>query len=147
MNKRAEVAVIRRLEAEYCPFTERFELEDWLASKLYDTYHNLLHEKYPDLFRFREAAILYVKENELINITRLVDKKVVEYCVLLSNFLKNNYGVKRLGNRADVEMELMLSESDFELMAMQIVDDLMEWYETIDLVSCVLNKKPKQQNS
>jgi len=146
MNKRAEVAVIRRLEAEYCPFTERFELEDWLASKLYDTYHNLLHDEDPDLFRFREAAILYVKENELINITRLVDKKVVEHCVLLSNFLKKNYGVKRLGNRADVEMELMLSESDFELMAMQIVDDLMEWYETMDVVSFVLDKKPKQQN-
>lgn len=146
MIKRAEIAVIRRLEAEYCPFTERFELEDWLASKLYDTYHNLPHDENPDLFRFREAAILYVKENELINITRLIDKKVVEHCVLLSTFLKNNYGVKKLGNKAEVEMELMLSESDFELMAMQIVEDLMEWYETMNLVSLVLDKKPKQQN-
>ncbi len=146
MNRRAEVAAIRRLEAEYCPSTERFELEDWLAGKLYDTYHDLVCEGIPDLFRFREAVILYVEENELINVTRLVDKKVVEHCLLLSDFLKKNYGVKKLGNRADVEMELMLSEYDFDLMAMQIVDDLMEWYETMDLVSFVLDKKPKQQN-
>lgn len=143
MNRRAEAAAIRRLEAEYCPSTERFELEDWLAGQLFDTYHNLLREGEPNLFRFHEAVILYVRDSELINVTRVIDKDVVERCLLLSDFLKKNYGVKKLGDRADVEMELMLSEYDFDLMAMQIVDDLMEWYEQMDLVNSVLKKKPK----
>lgn len=145
MNKRAEAAAIRQIEAEYSPATERFELEDWLAVQLFETYHNL-HAGSSELFRFREAVILYVPETELLNITILVDKNVVERCVLLSNFLDKNYGVNKLGNRADVEMELMLSEYDFELMAMQITDDIMEWYDTIDLVNWVLSKKSSQQN-
>lgn len=143
MNRRSEAAAIRKLEAEYCPSTERFELEDWLAGQLFDTYHNIPRDGEPNLFRFREAVLIYVEETELLNTTMIIGKEVVEHCVLLSSFLEKNYGVTKLGNRADVEMELMLSEYDFELMAVQIVNDLMEWYETMDLVSYVLNKKAK----
>lgn len=147
MDRRIEAAAIRRLEAEYCPSTERFELEDWLAGQLFDTYHNLIPQGESSLFRFRNAAIVYVEETELLNVTRVIDKKVVEHCILLHNFLKKNYGVNKLGNRAEVEMELMLSEYDFELMAMQIVNELMEWYERMDLVSYVLEGERKQQKA
>lgn len=147
MKKRVEAAAIKKLEAEYCPSTERFELEDWLAGQLFDTYHNILREGKPNLFRFRKAAIVYIEETELLNVTRIIEKDVVEHCILLSSFMKKNYGVNKLGNKADVEMELMLSEYDFELMAIQITNELMEWYEKMDLVSYVLEKEPKQQKA
>ncbi len=147
MNKQVEAAAIKKLEAEYCPSTERFDLEDWLAGQLFDTYHSLLRIGQSNLFRFRRAAVVYVEETELLNVTMIIGKDVVEKCILLSNFMKKNYGVNKLGNRADVEMELMLSEYDFELMAVQIVDELMEWYENMDLVSYVLEREPKQQEA
>lgn len=147
MNRRIEAAAIRKLEAEYCPSTERFELEDWLAGQLFDTYHNIHRIGYPNLLVFRKMVIVYVEETELLNITTIIGKDVVEHCILLSNFLKKNYGVDKLGNRAEVEMELMLSEYDFELMAVQIVDELMEWYERMDLVRYVLEREPKQQKA
>jgi hypothetical protein len=144
MNMRAEAAAVRRLEAEYCPSTERFELEDWLAQQLFDTYHNV-HEGVPELFKFREAAILYVPSTELINATRLIGSDITEHCLLLSVFLFKNYGVKKLTNKADIEMQLMLSEYDFELMSVQIANDLVAWYENMSLVKDVLSKTQEQQ--
>lgn len=138
MNRRAEAAAVRRLEAEYCPSTESFELEDWLAQQLFETYHNI-HEGSPEIFKFREAVILYAPSTELINATRLLGSDLTEHCILLSGFLYKNYGVKKLGNKAEVEMELMLSEYDFELMALQITNDLVAWYENMSLVKNVLN--------
>lgn len=140
MNRQAEAAAIRRLEAEYTPATERFELEDWIAEQLFDTYHDV-HEGYPALFRFREAVFLYVPTTELINVTMLVGKDVIERCVLLSQFLQQNYGVSKLGNKAGIEMALMLSEHDFELMAMQIVEDLVTWYDKVSCVKDVLDRR------
>lgn len=139
MDRRSEAASIRRLEAEYCPATEQFELEDWLAQQLFETYHNI-HEGTPELFKFREAVLLYVPTTELINATRVIGQDVMEHCILLSSFLYKNYGVKKLGNNAEIEMQLMLSEYDFELMAMQITSDLTAWYETMSLVKEVLTK-------
>lgn len=139
MDRRSEAASIRRLEAEYCPATEQFELEDWLAQQLFETYHNI-HEGTPELFKFREAVLLYVPTTELINATRVIGQDVTEHCILLSSFLYKNYGVKKLGNNAEIEMQLMLSEYDFELMAMQITSDLTAWYETMSLVKEVLTK-------
>jgi hypothetical protein len=138
MDRRTEAAAIRKLEAEYSPATERFELEDWLAQQLFETYHNI-NEGNAELFKFREAVILYVPSTELINATRLIGSDITEHCVLLSGFLYKNYGVKKLGNKADVEMELMLSEFDFELMALQIADDLIAWYDNMSLVNDVLS--------
>lgn len=143
MNKRAEAAAVRRLEAEYCPSTERFELEDWLANQLFETYHNV-HEGGPELFKFREAVILYIPSTEIINATRLLGSNVTEHCVLLSSFLYKNYGVKKLSNKADIEMQLMLSEFDFELMALQITNDLVAWYENMSLVKDVLSMTQEQ---
>lgn len=140
MTRREEAAAIKRLEAEYCPATERFELEDWVAQQLFDTYHSI-HDDEPCFFKFREAVLIYFPTSEIINATRLIDKNVTEHCTLLSAFLYKNYGVRRLGNKAEVEMELMLSEYDFELMAMQIVEDLIAWYDNMSLVNCVLTKK------
>ena len=137
MDKRTEAATIRRLEAEYSPATERFELEDWLAQQLFETYHNI-NEGTTELFKFREAVILYIPSTELINTTRLIDNNVTEHCILLSGFLYKNYGVKKLGNKADIEMQLMLSEFDFELMSLQITNDLIAWYDNMSLVSEVL---------
>ncbi len=141
MNRQAEAAAIKRLEAEYSPATERFELEDWVAQQLFDTYHNLT-ENQSALFRFREAVIIYVPTTELFNITRLVDKNITEHCILLSNFLHKNYGVRKLSNKAEVEMALMLSEHDFELMSMQIVTDMLHWYDLMTLANEVLMGKP-----
>ena len=138
MNKRAEAAAVRRLEAEYCPSTESFELDEWLANQLFETYHNI-HEGSPELFKFREAVILYIPSTEIINATRLLGSNVTEHCVLLSSFLYKNYGVKKLSNKADIEMQLMLSECDFELMALQITNDLLAWYENMSLVKDVLS--------
>lgn len=138
MDRRAEAAAIRRLEAEYSPATERFELEDWLAQQLFETYHDV-HEGSPELFKFRESVILYVPTTELINATRLVKSSVTEHCVLLSGFLHRNYGVKKLSNKADIEKQLKLSEYDFELMALQITEDLLMWYENMSLVNDVLS--------
>jgi hypothetical protein len=141
VNRQAEAAAIKRLEAEYSPATERFELEDWVAQQLFDTYHNLT-ENQSALFRFREAVIIYVPTTELFNITRLVDKNITEHCILLSNFLHKNYGVRKLSNKAEVEMALMLSEHDFELMSMQIVTDMLHWYDLMTLANEVLMGKP-----
>jgi hypothetical protein len=141
VNRQAEAAAIKRLEAEYSPATERFELEDWVAQQLFDTYHNLT-ESQSALFRFREAVIIYVPTTELFNITRLVDKNITEHCILLSSFLHKNYGVRKLSNKAEVEMALMLSEHDFELMSMQIVTDMLHWYDLMTLANEVLMSKP-----
>jgi hypothetical protein len=137
MNRHADARAVKRIEAEYSPATEKFELEDWLAQQLYDTYHNLGEDE-PQLFRYRDAVLLYMQKTELINATMLIGKDVTEHCVLLSSFLYKNYGVKRLANKADVEMHLMLSEYDFELMSMQITDDLIAWYQNMHLVKEVL---------
>lgn len=139
MNRHADARVVRSIEAKYSPATEKFELEDWLAQQLFDTYHNL-HEDESELFRFRDSVLLYAPETELINATMLIGKDVTEHCILLSSFLYKNYGVKKLGNKADIEMQLMLSEYDFELMAMQITDDIVTWYENMHLVKEVLEK-------
>lgn len=141
MNRQAEAAAIKRLEAEYSPATERFELEDWVAQQLFDTYHNLTESR-SALFKFREAVIIYVPTTELFNITRLVDKDITEHCILLSNFLHKNYGVRKLSNKAEVEMALMLSEHDFELMSMQIVTDMLHWYDLMTLANEVPISKP-----
>ena len=137
MNKHADAKVIKRIEAEYSPATEKFELEDWLAQQLFDTYHNTC-EYESHLFRFRDSVLLYAPQTELINATMLIGKDITEHCILLSTFLYNNYGVRKLSNKADIEMQLMLSECDFELMAMQITDDLLTWYSNMHLVKEVL---------
>jgi hypothetical protein len=137
MNRHTDARVVKKIEAEYAPATEKFELEDWLAQQLFETYHNLCEDE-SQLFRFRDSVVLYAPETELINATMLVGKNVTEHCILLSSFLYKNYGVKKLGNKADVEMQLMLSEHDFELMAMQITDDLTAWYDNMHLVKKVL---------
>ena len=142
MNRHTDAKVVRRIEAEYSPATEKFELEDWLAQQLFDTYHNL-YEGVPELFRFREAALFYVPQTELINATRMIENDVTEHCILLSGFLYKNYGVKRLNHKADVEMQLMLTEHDFELMAIQITDDIIAWYETVSSMKEVMSMKQK----
>ena len=145
MDRHTDAKVVRRIEAEYSPATEKFELEDWLAQQLYDTYHNL-YENEPEIFRFREAVLLYAPQTELINATRLVENDVTEHCILLSGFLYKNYGVKKLNHKADVEMQLMLVEHDFELMAIQITDELTAWYETVSSRKEVMAMKQKQLN-
>lgn len=142
MDRQTDAKVVRRIEAKYSPATEKFELEDWLAQQLYDTYHNL-YESESELFRFREAALLYVPQTELINTTRLTDNDITEHCILLSGFLYKNYGVKKLNNKADVEMQLMLTEYDFELMAIQITDEISAWYETVSSMKEVMTMKQK----
>jgi hypothetical protein len=142
MDRHTDAKVVRRIEAEYSPATEKFELEDWLAQQLFDTYHNLYEGK-PELFRFREAVLLYAPQTELINATRLIENDVTEHCILLSGFLYKNYGVKKLNDKADVEMQLMLSEHDFELMAVQITDEISAWYETVSSMKEVLSMKRK----
>lgn len=139
MDRHADARIVRKIEAEYLPATEKYELEDWLAQQLFETYHNIC-EYEPQLFRFRDSVILYMPETELINATMLIGKDVTEHCILLSNFLYKNYGVKKLDNKADIEMQLMLSEHDFELMAVQITDDLIAWYDNMHLVKEVLEK-------
>jgi hypothetical protein len=146
MDRHADVRTVKRIEAEYSPATEKFELEDWLAQQLFETYHNI-NEDIPELFRFRDAVLLYAPETELINATMLVGNNVTEHCVLLSSFLYKNYGVKKLANKADVEMALMLSEHDFELMALQITDDLIAWYQNMHLVKEVLEMRTVGQDS
>jgi len=145
LDRHTDAKVVRRIEAEYSPATEKFELEDWLAQQLYDTYHNL-YENEPEIFRFREAVLLYAPQTELINATRLVENDVTEHCILLSGFLYKNYGVKKLNHKADVEMQLMLVEHDFELMAIQITDELTAWYETVSSMKEVMAMKQKQLN-
>ena len=144
MDRTAIAKVVRRIESEYTPATEKFELEDWLAQQLYDTYHSLTEDD-TQLFRFRESVLLFIPETELINATMLVGESVSEHCILLSSFLYKNYGVNKLANKADVEMQLMLSEYDFELMSMQITDDLIAWYENIHLVKQVMESTALQQ--
>ena len=139
MTRHLEAAAIRRLEAEYSPATEKFELDNWVAEQLYDTYHNLHNDK-TSLFKFKEAVLIYVPTTELINVTRFIDKDVTEHCTLLSEFLYKNYGVKKLGNKADIEMALMLSELDFKLIALQISKDLITWYDNMTLVKDVLTR-------
>lgn len=138
MNRQKTAAAIKRIEAKYAPATNRFELEDWISQQLSDTYHNL-QDNEPVMFRFREAVLYYFPTTELINITRLVNKDITEHCVLLSGFLYKNYGVKSLTNKADAETALMLSQFDFELMAVQISEDLITWYETVSLALSVIN--------
>ncbi len=142
MDRHTDAKVVRRIEAEYSPATEKFELEDWLAQQLFDTYHNL-YEGDTELFRFREAVLLYAPRTELINATRLIESDVTEHCILLSGFLYKNYGVKKLNHKADVEMQLMLTEHDFELMAIQITDEIIAWYETVSSMKEVLGMKRK----
>lgn len=139
MDRRLEAAAIRRLEAEYSPATERFELDDWIAQQLFETYHNI-HDSETSLFKFKEAVFVYIPTTELISATRLIDKNITEHSTLLSGFLYRNYGVKKLGNNADIEMSLMLSEYDFELMAMQLSEDLLTWYDNVSLIKEVLSK-------
>jgi hypothetical protein len=136
MTRHSEAAVIRRLEDEYSPATKKFELDDWVAQQLYDTYHNLHNDK-TTLFKFKEAVLIYVPTSELINVTRFIDKDVTEHCILLSEFLYKNYGVKKLGNKADIEMTLMLSGLDFKIIAVQISKDLITWYDSMTLVKDV----------
>ena len=145
MDRHTDAKVVRRIEAEYSPATKKFELEDWLAQQLFDTYHNL-YEGDPELFRYREAVLLYVPQTELINATRLIESDVTEHCVLLSGFLYKNYGIKKLNHKADIEMQLMLTEHDFELMAMQITDEITAWYETVSSMKEVARMKQKQLN-
>lgn len=138
MNRQADARILRRIEAEYSPATENFELEDWLAQQLFETYHEITDGNEPQLFRFREAAIVYFPDTELINATMLINKNITEHCILLSGFLYTNYGVKKLQNKADAEAQLMLSEYDFELMSVQITNDLIAWYDNMHLVKEVL---------
>lgn len=143
MARCTDAKVVRKIEAEYFPATAKFELEDWLAQQLFDTYHNL-YEDEAELFRFREAVLLYSPQTELINVTRMIDEDVTEHCILLSGFLYKNYGVKKLGNKSEVEMQLMLAEHDFELMSVQITDEITAWYETISSMQEVRSVTRKQ---
>lgn len=145
MDRHVDARTVRRIEAEYCPATEKFELEDWLAQQLFETYHNLTGGE-PELFKFRDAVLVYMPETELINATMLVEDSVTEHCILLSGFLYKNYGVRKLSNKADVEMHLMLSEHDFELMSLQITDDLIAWYENMHLIKEVLEMTTARRN-
>jgi hypothetical protein len=142
MDRQTDARIVRRIEADYSPATEKYELEDWLAQQLFDTYHNL-YEGESELFRFREAVLVYAPQTELINSTRLIENNVTEHCILLSGFLYKNYGVKKLNHKADVEMQLMLMEHDFELMAVQITDEIIAWYETVSAMKEVMTMKQK----
>lgn len=139
MNRQEDIKTVKRIEAEYSPATEKFELEDWLAQQLADTYHGVSDSE-SQLFRFRESVLLYAPETELINATILVGGHVSEHCILLSSFLYSNYGVKKLSTSDKSKRQLLLATHDFELMSMQITDDLIAWYETMSLAKSVLDR-------
>lgn len=133
MDLKAEVETIRHLEARYAPVTTHGELDDWLAAQIMKSYHNL-HNEEPVVFRFREAVILYIPESELINATRLVGKDITEHCLLVERFMYNNYGIRRLNYRG-VGCPIQLALEDFELIGMQLANELIAWYQNISLAS------------
>lgn len=139
MDLKAEVETIRRLETRYAPITTHGELDEWLAAQLLKSYHDI-HDQEPAVFRFREAVILYVPDSELINATRLVGKNITEHCLLVERFMYNNYGIRRL-NYKGAGAPIQLVADDFELMGMQLANELIAWYQNTSLASSKLDSE------
>lgn len=130
MCKLQDLAVIKKIEQEYSSSAERWELEDWMAQQLFDEYKTF-EKNEQQMFRFGDAVILYLPRSSTFNVTRIYDQNVLEHAVPVQEYLYRYYGINRV---CDVKTDLKFSESDFELMAMQLADDIVSWYENITLV-------------
>jgi len=130
MSKFQDIAEIKRIEAEYSSSAERWELEDWMSQQLFDHYRKDA-ELNEEMFRFGDAVVMYLPKSLTFNITRILDRNVLEHSVSLQQYLYSHYGIQHV---CEIKTDLKFSESDFELMAMQLAEDIVGWYENITLV-------------
>jgi len=131
--KAEELAEIRRIEELHTACGERWELEDWIAQQLYDHYKGDLHYYFSG-FRFWDAVLIYQSCRSQFSITRIVGDSVIDRTFPVSQFLHTNYGIEEL---TEVNAELAFSESDFELMAMQMTEEIVSWYDNMTMVLSV----------
>jgi hypothetical protein len=117
---------IRHLETKYGGNTTRFELEEWLRDQLLDTYLEVNeHDELDNNFKFEDIVIVFLPQQQLINLTRLDDEgKALECSISIKSFMLENYGISSL---KDARTSIELTTFDFELIAMQITDSISEW--------------------
>lgn len=130
MTRHEDLLAIRKIERQYETTAERWELEDWICQQLFDLYHGEVDEG-PIIFRFGEAVIMFAPSLNLFNVTRIYMENVIESSISISMFLEENYGIKQF---AEAKPSVQFSDTDFELMAIQITEEILSWYENMTLV-------------
>lgn len=125
---------INRVIAEYCSVNSNLDLELWIKKLLISLYKN---EEYKDelehTFRYRDTFLVYVKNLNCLNLTKVQgDSSVYEVTLHLSEFFEKWYGLKKSLN--EIRELIRLTESDFELLAIQITQVIEEWNEDAEFM-------------
>lgn len=126
MSRLKDLEEINKILFDYCPEKTKYDLEQWVISVLLNQYIGV-ESKDIDTFSFRynRTNILFITEHNVFNLLKVNDKnKVLECSLILSSFLKENYGLATL---QDVDKLLLLSNDDFALMASQLAQLITEW--------------------
>lgn len=133
MNRLKDLEEIRKILFDYCPEKTKYDLEQWVLSILLNTYIGVNFKDVDTLtFKFNNTNIMYLTECNVFNLLKVSEKnKVLDCSLMLSSFLKENYGLATL---QDVDKLLLLSDDDFDLMASQLAQQIIDWDENVVLL-------------
>lgn len=143
MSRLKDLEEINRILFEYCPEKTKYDLEQWVLSVLLNLYIGIKSKDIDTFsFKYNRTNILFITEHNVFNLLKVSDKnKVLECSLILSSFLKDNYGLTTL---QDVDKLLLLSNDDFDLMASQLAQLIIEWDENAILLCEDENKSCQQ---
>ncbi len=131
MIQSEDVLSIKNLLQEYAPQTMRYELEEWVATKLFDTYHDN-EDPHNDSIRFNDTVIKYLPGKGYFNIIKPIEDSITEFSLSVNMMLSTYYGADSLKT---ARKSLSLMEADFELLAMQLTDEFFNFESNINLVA------------
>jgi len=145
MSRLKDLEEINKILFEYCPEKTKYDLEQWLISILLNLYIGVKSKDIDTFsFRYNRTNILFITEHNIFNLLKVNDKnKVLECSLILSSFLKENYGLATL---QDVDKLLLLSNDDFVLMASQLAQLIIEWEDNA-ILFCEDEDKSCQQTT
>jgi hypothetical protein len=130
---------ISRILTEYSPFTTRFELENWVQDQLEWCFDGLACPSVEHNIKYQGAYIKFLRDTRLFNLTKLTDNSELLECSLpLRNFLIENYGVDTW---EEEDSGLRFASCDFELMAMQLTEIMIDWCAHVEFINTVESRQ------
>lgn len=146
MNRFKDLADINKILLEYCPKKTKYDLEQWLRSILLYIYAEVKSKDTKLIsFKYNETSIIFNSKFNVFNLLKIdSNNQVLECSITLSSFFKENYGLSTL--KAINEL-LFLTGDDFDLMSIQLAQNINDWEKNGTSLSNDKSKPCQQTNT
>jgi len=144
MERLAISQEVSRILNEYNPHTTKFELESWVQDQLEWCYADLSCPSLETSIKYQGVHIKFLRESYMFNVIKLTENsELIECTIPLRNFIEENYGVENLTIE---DCGVRFASCDFELMAIQLTEMIVDWCAHVELVDAVERMFPRKQN-